>query len=435
MRIARRPPRVLRPLLAAAVAGVLAGTLIPATPASAASVKIDKRLFGMHDSDLTSWPAVSPGSVRLWDAGVTWRDIERSPGVYDFSRLDQYVRAANAHGAEVTLVLGMTPDFYAPAGGNATSMPADPAVWTNYVRAVATHYSPANWQGRRGIGAYQVWNEANVTGYWTGTPLDMAKLTKATWNAVKAVDKGALVISPAFAARIAEQIRGIQRFAFARVDGIPAWRFTDAISLNLYPKDKYGTALGTPETSMALLATARKLLGFGGVPPTKPIWNTEVNYGLASGGTGKSTAISAEKQAAYVLRTFLLNAANGVQRVDWYMWDRPQLGNTKLTTSTGVPTLAGRAFGLARSWMVGGTLVGPSKAAKPCVRDRAGTYTCVITYAGGVRRVYWNPTKKVTVKTAKSATFKVGVFGKRTKIKGGSRQSVDYRPLMVRSKA
>ena len=59
----------------------------------------------------------------------------------------------------------------------------------------------------------------------------------------------------------------------------------------------------------------------------------------------------------------------------------------------------------------------------------------MITYAGGVRRVYWNPTKKVTVKTAKSATFKVGVFGKRTKIKGGSRQSVDYRPLMVRSKA
>ena len=287
MRIARRPPRVLRPLLAAALAGVLAVTLLPATPASAANVKIDKRLFGMHDSDLTSWPAVSPGSVRLWDAGVTWRDIERSPGVYDFSRLDQYVRAANAHGAEVTLVLGMTPDFYAPAGGNATSMPADPAVWTNYVRAVATHYSPANWQGRRGIAAYQVWNEANVTGYWTGTPLDMAKLTKATWNAVKAVDKGALVISPAFAARIAEQIRGIQRFAFARVDGIPAWRFTDAISLNLYPKDKYGTALGTPETSMALLATARKLLGFGGVPPTKPIWNTEVNYGLASGGDGQ----------------------------------------------------------------------------------------------------------------------------------------------------
>ena len=46
---------------------------------------------------------------------MTWRDIETSPGVYDWSRLDAYVQAAQQHDVEVTLVLAMTPSFYGPA--------------------------------------------------------------------------------------------------------------------------------------------------------------------------------------------------------------------------------------------------------------------------------------------------------------------------------
>jgi hypothetical protein len=434
----RQGQRTVHSLLAAVMAGALLVTLGPAAPAGATSYTVDKRFFGVHKLNTTSWPVVTPGSIRLWDAGVTWRDIETSPGVYDFTRLDALVHAANAHRAEVTLVLGLTPDFYAPPGGGATSMPVDPAVWTNYVRALVTRYSPANWGGVRGIAAYQVWNEANVVNFWTGTPLQMAQLTKAAWNTVKSVDRGALVLSPAYASRISEQIKGIKRFAFAWVDGVPAWKYTDAISLNLYPLEKYGTTLGTPEKSMALLAQARTLLGYGGVPASKPIWNTEINYGMKSVG---SRPISAEAQAAYVLRTFLLNAANGVQRVDWYAWDMgylpngTTLGNTRLTDPANgtTPTLAGKAFGLAQSWLLKGTLVGATSSAKPCAKDRAGTYTCVIRYNRGFKRVYWNPTKKVTVLAAKGATYKVGIYGVRKAVKSRAKVTVDYRPVLVRS--
>lgn len=440
MRTARR---TVRTLLAAAVAGAVGATLAPATPAAAVSVTVDKRFFGLHDTDASSWPALSVGSIRLWDAGVSWRDIETSPGVYDFSRLDAQVARANAAGAEVTLVLGMTPDFYATAGGGKTSMPSD-AAWTSYVHAVVTRYGASAASPRR-ISAYQVWNEANVTGYWTGTPQQMAHLTALTYATVKAVDKGALVVSPAFASRIGEQIKGITRFAFAWSDGKPAWRWTDVISLNLYPLDKYGTRVGTPEKSMELLQKARRILGFGGLPATFPIWNTEINYGMptgSAGGTG-ALAIPAQLQASYVLRTLLLNAANKVRRVDWYAYDLQYLangrtlGNTRLIdpadTTNGQVTLAGKAFNLAQAWLLGGRLKGASRTAKPCATNSAGTYTCVIAYPGGVRRVYWNPTKKVTVTTVRSATFKVGVYGARTKIKGGSRLKVDYRPVMVRS--
>ena len=416
------------------VTAVLAVAVLPATPSSAATITVDRRFFGMHDADPRSMPTASVGSIRLWDAGVTWRDIETSPGSYDFTRLDAIVSAAQARGVEVTLVLGMTPDFY----GGATANPSDLGAWTRYVTALATRYRSFN--GARGIHAYQVWNEANVKSYWTGSPVQMASLTKATWNAVKAADSSALVIGPAFAARIAEQTRGIGFFYYIKINRIPVWRYLDAISLNLYPLDRYGSKLGTPEKSMTLLAQAKTQMRLRGVPLSgrraKPIWNTEINYGLATGGTGASATLSAQRQAAYVLRTYLLNAARGVQRVHWYMWDRPAIGNTKLVGADGsTPTLAGKAFDLAQAWMLNGTLVGASKSAQPCAEDRRGTFTCVIAYRGGIKRVYWNPARTVKLTAARNATFKVGVYGKRTAVKGGATITVDHRPVMVRSKS
>jgi hypothetical protein len=440
MRPARRTRHALRPVLAAVVAAAMAVALTPASPAAAASVTVDKRLFGIHDTDPGSWPLLSAGSLRLWDARVTWADLEPARGQWDWSRLDAIVTAAQQRGVEVTLVLGQTPDW-ADDPGSIGPQPGESAraymprldYWNEYVSAVVNRYR--SWNGKRGIAAYQVWNEANIVNYWAqnsqNTPQKMAQLTDAAYGVVKSLDRGALVVGPAFATRLSWQRTYLQTFYRARINGLPVWQRMDAISLNLYP-----IASGSPETSMKMLAAARASLSLAQVSTAKPIWNTEINYGLATGGSGASSAISSEKQAAYVLRTFLLNAANGVKRVDWYVWDRPGIGNTKLSfASTGTPTLAGKAFNLAQAWMLGGTLVGSSRTAKPCAKDSHGTYTCVIAYPGGVRRVYWNPTKLVKVTTVKSAKYKVGVYGKRTTIKGGSRQKVDYRPLMVRSKS
>jgi hypothetical protein len=94
---------------------------------------------------------------------------------------------------------------------------------------------------------------------------------------------------------------------------------------------------------------------------------------------------------------------------------------------------AGRAYQLAEKWMVGARLVPTHRGGKPCAKDANGTYTCVLTYSGGVRRVYWNPTKKVRVTTAKGARYKVNVYGVRVKIKGGSSISVTQQPVMVPS--
>ena len=80
-----------------------------------------------------------------------------------------------------------------------------------------------------------------------------------------------------------------------------------------------------------------------------------------------------------------------------------------------------------------GTLVGTAtkRAVQP---DRHGTYTCTITYAHGVGRVYWNPFKRATVRLAHSAKTKVNEFGATSKAKGGAKLTVTYRPVLVKSK-
>ncbi len=71
---------------------------------------------------------------------------------------------------------------------------------------------------------------------------------------------------------------------------------------------------------------------------------------------------------------------------------------------------------------------------RPCIPDRNGTYTCLIKYARGVGRVYWNPYRSARVKLAMSASKKVSQYGVATKARGGTKLKVGYQPVLVRSK-
>jgi hypothetical protein len=411
-------------------------------------VKVDPRLFGVHDSFQNSLHRAGTGSIRLWDSGTLWKDIFPTEGTPSWSRLDSFVRLAHKNGTEVTLVLGLTPSYAAADPTDPTyptSMP-DLAKYTAYVRAVMSRYSKAHW-GYLGISAFQVWNEANISTFWTGTYDQLGQLVKTVHDVRNEVDPGAKVVAPAMVTRLTYEQNGIKRFYKTKVDGTPVWKYVDAISLNLYPLDVYTHPKrpGTPEDSMALLSTVRGILAKDKVPSSKPIWDTEINYGLQHGANGGKGAvpISNRRQVAYVIRTFLLNAAQGVKRVDWYAYDMDgrgavgPIGNTLLTDPTnraaGVLLPAGRAFTRVQKWMHG-TMIGTARKL-PCTTDRHGTYTCLIKYAKGrVGRVYWNPYKSAKVKLVKSAQKKVNELGRTSKVKGGSKLKVTYQPVLVKSK-
>ena len=408
--------RLPRRVLALAVSLGLGLTLLPAAPAQAATPRVPASFFGMHDGDPVSWPTVAVGSVRLWDSGVTWRQIEKTAGVYDFTRLDAQVAAARTNGARVLLVLGQTPRFHSTKPGQrsvygpgAASMPTESS-WKNYVYTVARRY--------KGQGVdYQVWNEANVASYWRGSAAQMAKLTALTAKVVNANDGSATIVAPALATRLTGQRAWLREFYAQRVGGKKVASYVDAVSLNLYPVAKAG-----PEASMTLLAASRIMLRAAGV--TKPIWNTEVNYGLLGGGTAK--AIAGDREAAYVSRTLVLNAEAGVRKMFWYAFDLQKLANTQLSLPSGSLTKAGTAWTVTRGWLLGSKVIG-------CPRDSRGTYTCTLRYSGGVKRVIWNPSRKVRVRADASARAWVGLSGTERVITGGEQLGVGPSPIMIRS--
>ena len=417
-------------------------------------VTVDPRLFGVHDAHLTSLNHTSTHAIRLWDTGTTWPEVQPTADTWSFDRLDQLVSTAWANHTEVTFVAALTPDW-------ALAQPVDPAsthaantypprltAYSAFLAKVMDRYKNYHGSGRPGIANYQVWNEANITTFWSGTTQQMAQLTKAAYGVRNHHDKLVQIIGPAAVTRLAYQQKWIKKFYAQRVAGKPVWSYVNALSFNLYPTDTHGSRAATPEDSMALLQQVRKLLAADKVRSSVPIWNTEINYGMRTGSMGGHAAapISNDLQVAYVIRTFLLNAAQGVRRVDWYAYDMGKvspemgggpLGNTLLTDpsdqASGALTPAGVAFTRVQGWLKHGTLVG-TRTKRPCIADRHGTYTCTIAYPKGMARVYWNPYGHGTVKVAASATTKVTEYGVRSKAKGGSRLRVGFSPVLVRSR-
>ncbi|HEX4472361.1 MAG TPA: beta-galactosidase, partial [Nocardioides sp.] len=408
------------------------------------TVKVSPHFFGVHDTSLASLTHRGIGALRLWDAGVMWRDLEPQPGVYDFARLDHIVELAHADHTEVTLVLAGTP-AWAAANPQANTWIDPPKVsaYQSFVTTVMKRYKkfdPSHTgHGYRGIANYQVWNEPNIKTYWTGTQPQMATLVHTAWEVRQKVDKGAKIIAPSMVTRLPYELKAIGKFYRLKVAHKPVWKFVDAMTFSLYPVDVIKGRPAGPEDMMTLVNATRKTLTKAHVPTRLPMWDSEVNYGLPSGSNvGKPTPpISGGRQAAYVMRTYLLSAAAGLPRVFWYRYDFSGVfANTFLTAPAPAPvgtlTTAGQAFFRIQQWMKG-TLVGtPTK--RPCAADKHGTYTCVVKYGKGMGRIYWNPRHTVKVKTVKSSKSWQSELGTVHHLKHGAKIKVGYAPVLVLSK-
>ena len=423
--------------LALATAGAVAATSVP-TAAWAAphhGRRVQPAFFGMHDASGLGYHHVAFGSLRIWDAGATWRDLETSPDHFDWSPLDSLVTDAQRHGVRVTLVLGMTPSFYA---GSPTQPPGDLTHFSDYVRAVMQRYR--DFRGRRGIESYQVWNEGNVSTFWTGSPHQLAVLTRLVDRARDSVDPGATVLAPSFAARLAGQRHWISAYQSQRVSGHHVWHYYDVNAISLYPKAAYGRRTGGPEDGIRILEQVRTRLHRAGVPDGIPIWATEVNYGVRSGPGGAEPArpISRKRQVANVLRTYLLGAARGLGRVYWYRYDWGRvvdghtIGNTLLSDPDdwSRATSAGRALRTAERWLTGRLVPTPGHH-RACARSHRGTYTCIVRHGRHTRTILWNPQRTVRIRVA-DADARENQNGRPVALRSGpTTVRVGYRPVML----
>ena len=86
------------------------------TASYAGASPIPSTFFGMHISNTVQgrrpphpWPIVRVPAWRLWDAGVTWPNLEPAKGQWEFSVLDKSLAIAQENHTEVMLTLGFTP--------------------------------------------------------------------------------------------------------------------------------------------------------------------------------------------------------------------------------------------------------------------------------------------------------------------------------------
>ncbi len=378
-------------------AAVVAAGLV-ALPSAAHAKPVSPEQFGLHVASLGAGatPAVSVKSVRLWDAGVRWDEINPKKGQYNWAPLDRAVSAAEAAGAsEILYVLGSTPSWAASTfsdvdlyGPGTASYPKKSKYYLRFTKKVVKRY-----KGR--ITSYQIWNEANTRSFYNGGKYDgwikLAKLTKKASKTIRSIDRRADVVA-ASSTVIPVASFQTQSFFYRYLRELKKRNVKfDAVSVHLYPVNpKQG-----PDARVASISAVRRVMKRVGLK--KPLWDTEVNYGDRR-DPARLVVPKPKKAATYVSRTYLDSARYNLERTFWYGWDINVLG-ISLSNPDGSPTRAGQAYLNTRDWMLAGSWKG--------CKTKGKVTTCKV----GTTKILY-ASKKKTVKRPSGVTQVCKLTGK-----------------------
>jgi hypothetical protein len=124
-----------------------------------------------------------------------WREIEGAgKGIYDWTATDRLMQQVDDHGLHIIARVGVQPEW-AGSGYPEIGPPDDYQDFADFLTALASRY-----KGR--IDAYQIWNEPNLSREWgenPPNPAEYTRLLKTAYQAIKAVDPDASVISAGLA--------------------------------------------------------------------------------------------------------------------------------------------------------------------------------------------------------------------------------------------
>ena len=394
---------------------VLSGTIL-LSPALAADLQapnavIPSSYFGLHIHHLavppfpTPWPSVPVPEWRLWDAIVSWADIEPSKGQWQFEKLDSYMTMAKQHGTGVLLTLGGTPSW-ASAYPNASNPyypgfcgePANMEDWRTYVKTVVTRY-----KGQ--IQAYEIWNEPNLRDYWIGSMDQMLALTKEASTIIRSIDPQAIIVSPS--ATAAFGVPWLEEF-LKKGGG----QYVDVIAFHFYVNPH----TLPPEDMLPIIRHVQEVLAQNGAS-NKPVWNTET--GWLEPGKFDSDDVA----AAFLARALILSWAAGVQRFYWYAWDNQHTTIMTFNESTRSITPAGVAYGIVQRWLVGAKM-------ENCDSTSDATWRCQLNRSGKNEWIVWNAqgSRKFDVPSAWHVASTTRLLQDAHALKGSS---VDIGPVPV----
>lgn len=351
----------------------------PETTAQAGA--ITPQFWGMHTlSPGRHWPMVPFGSLR--PAGISWGAVETARGVYDWHGVDTWVAAAQSRHVQLDYLFLNTPQWASTRpqekcnrGPIGCAAPPNDKDWTQFITALATRY-----RGR--IASYEMWNEPNASGYFTGSPADMVHLVSLAYPIIKSIDPQAIVVSPGVSSTGWPTPYEVWINDFLKAGG---GKYVDAIAWHSYPGRSNQPAL-PPEDVVNQIQKVRKAMvknGYGNLP----LWDTEGGWG------GDSQLPDEQAQAEFLARWYVLQFNEGVARVFWYQWDSPKWG-TLWREGTG-ETPAAAAYMQVYKWLSGAT------GATPCAPSSSSIWTCNLLKGNKKFQIAWS-TSGPTVLSAHS---------------------------------
>jgi hypothetical protein len=352
------------------------------TMSAAPKAAVDISYFGMHFHRLalnpgelgprTSWPSVSIGGLRLWDAGVQWMDMAPTGGVWRFDRLDHLVDLAHANGASVLYPLGTTPRWMSsrpeepcPYGKGCAAEPVRLAHWEEYVRRIAQRYT-----GR--ISAYEVWNEPFFTelkarkgesDFFYGSAKQMVEMARLARRTLDDIDPAAVLTTPGFTG----DERGLDLFLS---EG--GKNYIQAVAFHFYASSS--------EEFARKVSAVRKVMEKHGVGHL-PLWNTETGVETTPPEDARLMRATPAREAAAALwsQLLILGTAAGIERFYYYAWDNY---NSGMVTSTGDARFGYEEFRRLQGWLLNSQALG--------CKGKAGAVFCEANQNGNHYVYAWS---------------------------------------------
>jgi hypothetical protein len=462
---------------------------------------IDSRYFGMHlNSYNAPWPFyVAPdgshppllfGAQRLWAAGVTWADIDTTPGTAgnwivnpDWTLLDEWLADPTANSANVDFLYNLAREpTWASSQPNDTSCSntaggCDPPldlnsdgsgsddVWIAWVTALAQHSAAQKAAGLNGISFYEIWNEWNAQVYWNPTYSTTAQLVRmeqdarcvvegpppglscnpnSSFPAGTGIDPSAQIVSPSpvgAATQLGAVETNLETYFGTQVNGYGGGMFSDEIGFHGYvgTTTKVSSTAGpcpVPENVNFVIADLGNALAeYPEITNGKPLFNTEGSWSEADVEGFQDQ----DRQAAFAPRYLMLQQSGNISRMYWFAWDS-KMESSLYNDTTGLSTLAAAAYAQTYDWTVGATV---SKACST-TSSTSTVWTCEYTRSSpsGYKAVaVWDAGQDCTTTSCPTPTsFSFSgtnyieyrdVLGNVTQLNGAATVQVGAQPILL----
>ncbi len=300
----------------------------------------------------------SPGDGSIHFVG--WGDINTSDGVYDWTYMDLWVATMATKGVDMIFTMFSAPSWTGGSGTNPT-----PTQVTNFYSALATRYAGQ-------IKYYEGWNEFN--GSFGGTDNELVAIQQAMYQAVKAADPTATVLSYT----ITGIFFGSMTF-WNNVTNAGGKNWFDVVAFHSYGDD-------TGESVVVTAGKVRQAMVDTGVS-SKPLIDTE-------GSWQPDGLTDATKQLAVAMKQLILEYWMGVSRKVWYAVDGADVGHLMDPQFSLTVTQAGTGFVTASSWLTGAAIADSFKILGSLWYGdltRAGGYQARVIWTTEASRSYTAP--------------------------------------------